>query len=161
MSCRGCVVDNLYHRLEYRRSFDGSRLLIVMYFTLKTCHIIMLRIVSLTPLTDVLVLSMVLYSRFMIRFFKSLFGRCLKGLLKTCFSQTDGLVFCLCPTNMSIIPSQDLPISYEQKNDILDMFCFCCIDSTIQPRLICTLSILSSHGYTFHRFENHALFYVG
>ena len=94
------------------------------------------------------------------RFFKSLFGRCLKGLLKTCFSQTDGLVFCLCPTNMSIIPSQDLPISYEQKNDILDMFCFCCIDSTIQPRLICILSILSSRGYTFHRFENHALFYV-
>jgi len=68
---------------------------------------------------------------------KSLFGRCLKGLLKTCFSQTDDLSS-VYHTNMSIIPSQDLPISYEQMNDIIDMFCFCCIDSTIQPRLMYT-----------------------
>ena len=74
----------------------------------------MLRIVSLTPLTDVLVLSMVLYSRFMIRFFKSLFGRCLKGLLKTCFSLTDGLVFCLSYQYVDYTFSQDLSISYEQ-----------------------------------------------
>ena len=132
----------------------GSRLLIEMYFTLKTCHIIMLRIVSLTPLTDVLVLSMVLYSRFMIRFFKSLFGRCLKGLLKTCFSLTDGLVFCLSYQYVDYTFSRFIYL-------IRTEFCFCCIDSTIQPRLICILSILSSHGYTFHRFENHALFYVG